>query len=178
MNKSSNPNNPSNAFSIEDIYNFLSNPSIDLRSQVLNINFLEQEFVTIDDIFKNNYSIILFIPNPNYDDTNDIDNPNNIGHFTLFSNLDDKTVEFFDSFGQQPPDIIKVICKKFNLNLITNKIQLQNNSSYICAKFCLSRLYSLPTSLSDYVKILTSSKYEPDVIINKLYVNKYDRSNQ
>ena len=42
MNKSSNPNNPSNALSIEDIYNFLSNPSIDLRSQVLNINFLDQ----------------------------------------------------------------------------------------------------------------------------------------
>lgn len=171
-------NKPEAAFTLEDIYNFLTNPSIDLQSQVLHINFLSQNFESFDDIFKTNYSIIIFIPSPTFDESLGHDNPNNIGHFTLLTNFDDKNIEFFDSFGKEPPSVIKNLCEKFDKHLITNNIQLQGNNTYICAKYCLSRMQSLPTPLKDYVKILKSAdKLTPDYIINNLYNNKNERKN-
>lgn len=169
-------NNPTSAFSIEDIYNFLSNPSIDLNTQVLNIEFLKQNFNSFDEIFKNNYSIILFIPNPKQNEGENLNLEDQIGHFTLFTNFDDENVEFFDSFAKEPPSIIKEICQRFNKNLILNKTKLQSDKSYICAKYCLARMQSLPTSLKVFTKILRSSKYSPDYIINNLYVNKRQKN--
>jgi hypothetical protein len=90
--------------SVEDIHEIFVSSSRDVVNSVLHIDVIEGFDFNLDQIFQNRYSIILFLPNP---DPND-----EVGHFVLLTHLDNENLEYFDSFGNNPPVQIEELAKK------------------------------------------------------------------
>ena len=166
-------NKSETAYSISDIYNFLSSGSIDIEKSIMEVDYIAKVNYNKELLFDKTYSIILFIPSPHYNENLSPDSEQNIGHFTLLSLLDEKTVEFFDSLAGEIPEIVKDFALHNNLSIKSLKNPLQSKKSYICAKYCISRMQSLPLSLKNYEDLLRNHKVlSPDEIIHFLYKNK------
>jgi len=155
-------------YSVEDIHNILSNSSLDMENSVLHIDSLKELDYNLEKIFGERYSIILFIPNE--------DPLIKIGHFVLLSWLEEKLLEYFDSFAQEPHDFVKELVKMNNLKLRTSSQKLQEDDSLVCSKFCLLRMQSLPTHLDNFIKILKNNdKLTPDQIVDFLINSLYKK---
>ena len=66
--------------------------------------------------------------------------------------------------------------EKNDLIIRVSKIQLQNNRSNICAKWCILRLKSIPTHLGQFQEIFTQNKkLSPDEIVDSLVQSLYKK---
>lgn len=156
-------NNKVEPFSLEDIHTFLTSTSIDVPNIVIHIDTLAESNYNLEALYKNNFSLILFIP----------DSVSEVGHFVLLSHISDNTLEYFDSFGRVPPESVLQLAKQNNMRLIHNKIQLQDKISNTCAKWCIARLFSLPNSLKSFIELYSGHKtLSPDVLVNNIFVLK------
>ena len=156
-------NNQVAPFSLEDIHTFLTGTSIDVPNIVVHLDSLAELQYNLDSIFRGNFSLILFLPNP----------VEEVGHFVLLTHLSDKTLEYFDSFAQPPPDSVKELGKRNNLRIVSNSTILQDAKSNTCAQWCIARMFSLPNSLNHFVELYTNHKtLSPDVLVNNVFVLK------
>lgn len=152
-----------NPYSVEDIYSILSNTSIDIKNVVVHIDGFSESNYNLELLFKNNYSIIIYIPIPEQE----------VGHFVLLSHLEGNHLEYFDSFGKPPLEEVVLFAKRNSMKLTWNKVVLQEIQNDVCAKWCVSRMFSLPISLKDFVEIYTEHKtLKPDEIVSQLFILK------
>jgi hypothetical protein len=160
--------NKSQPLSVADIHNVFTNYSEDITNSVLHIDAIPSFNYDLKKIFGERYSIIFFIPNP--------DKTNPVGHFILLSWLEDKLIEYFDSFANEPHPFVLELMEKNDLIIRVSKIQLQNNRSNICAKWCILRLKSIPTHLGQFQEIFTQNKkLSPDEIVDSLVQSLYKK---
>jgi hypothetical protein len=115
--------------SVEDIHEIFVSSSRDVVNSVLHIDVIEGFDFNLDQIFQNRYSIILFLPNP---DPND-----EVGHFVLLTHLDNENLEYFDSFGNNPPVQIEELAKRNGLKIIKSS----TNYRMISHSFAASIVY-------------------------------------
>lgn len=156
-------NNNVEPFSVEDIYTFLTGTAIDVPNIVVHIDALEESGFNLEALFKGNFSIILYIPNL----------VEEVGHFVLLSHLTDKTMEYFDSFAQEPPPSVRELVKRNGMRMRTNDVVLQDKKSNTCAKWCIARMFSLPNTLKSFQELYTSHKtLSSDVLVNNIFVLK------
>lgn len=101
----------------------------------------------------------------------------NIGHFTLLSHIEYEKIEYFDSFARVP-DEVKEFVERLNLKCIHLNKPLQNKNSFLCGKWCMMRLSSIPTSLDIFYNIFsTNNIFTADQMVDKLIqVKNYDPS--
>lgn len=159
--------NTTQPFSLEDIYDILSGTSIDVKNIVVHVDGLQESGNNLDAIFGDNYAVILFLPNSNPDDP--------VGHFVVLSHLE-SGLEYFDSFGRAPPPQVVTFAAANGLSLVHNKKKLQDIRSDTCAKWCVARIFSLPTSLVDFVEIFSGHKtLRADVLVNNVFKLKKRR---
>ena len=152
-------------YNTKDIYNVLTSPSANYEDSVYHIELIELMNYNLDAIFKERYSIILFIENPTSE----------IGHFVLLSHISKDKLEYFDSFGREPPDSVKKLAEINEMKLSYNTVQIQDTKSNVCAKYCLLRMQSLPSKLSDFINMLTNNKsLSADKIVMLLIKTKYE----
>jgi hypothetical protein len=150
-------------FSLEDIHSFLTSASFDVASSVIHVDSLAEEGYKLEAIFRDKFSVVLFLPNPNGE----------VGHFTLLTHLSDKTLEYFDSYARDPPEQVRELAKHNGMRILRNKVQLQEIDSNVCAKWCIARLYSLPNSLTSFLKLYTGHReLSPDTLVNNIFVLK------
>lgn len=150
-------------FSLEDIYTFLTGTAIDVPNIVIHIDALEESGYNLDSLFRGNFSLILFIPHATEE----------VGHFVLLSHLTEKTLEYFDSFAQDPPASVKELAKRNGMRLAKSSTVLQALDSNTCAKWCIARMFSLPNSMENFVQLYTDHKtLSPDVLVNNIFVLK------
>lgn len=96
-----------------------------------------------------------------------------VGHFCLLSDWG-TNLEWFDSLAGTIPEEVQRYAEKRQLPIAYNRIALQGKTSNVCGKWCLARMYSLPTSIGEFVKIYKGNKYySPDEIVNKQIVLKW-----
>lgn len=156
-------NNKVQPFSLEDIYTFLTGTAIDVPNIVIHIDSLEESGYNLEALFKGNFSLVIFIPHP----------VEQVGHFVLLSHLSEKTLEYFDSFAQDPPQSVRELAKRNGMRLLTNHTVLQDVESNTCAKWCIARMFSLPNSLERFTQMYTGHKtLSPDVLVNNIFVLK------
>ena len=147
--------------SVEDIHEIFVSSSRDVVNSVLHIDVIEGFDFNLDKIFQNRYSIILFLPNP---DPND-----EVGHFVLITHLDNENLEYFDSFGNNPQVQVEELARRNGMKVVKSSVKLQNEKSFICGKYCILRLRSLPTPLNEFIKILSKNEvFSPDQLVDKL----------
>lgn len=146
--------------SVSDIYQFLTGTAIDVPNIVIHADAIEESGYNIDALFKGNFSVIVYTPHPTEE----------VGHFTTLSHLSGDTLEWFDSFAQPPPETVLELAKRNNMRLKTNKVELQDRTTNVCAKWCVARIFSLPISLKSFVEIYTGHKtLTPDVLVNNIF---------
>ena len=111
------------------------------------------------------FSIIVFLPGM------DVLSP--VGHFCLLSELDDRTLEWFDSTAQDTPPQVRSYAESHGKRLIfsTKAVQARNTST--CGKWCIARMQSLPTSLADFFKLFDNKHFSHDQVVDKLIVLKW-----
>lgn len=135
---------------------------------------------SLDDLFMNKaqYAIILYTSD--YKD---------IGHFVCIGNLGKQKngrflIDYFEpSSKYKYPDECNIPLNKSkerqnrkylseifkDCDVMINNHALQDISSSVCGKWCISRCISYPTLIDDYASIfLDHKKYRPDEIINML----------
>ena len=145
--------------SIEQIHEIFESSSRDIVNSVLHLDVLEGMNYNLDQIFQNRYSIILFLPHP----------VEEIGHFVLLTHLDNSSLEYFDSFANPPSPQVQELAKRNGMKIVKSSEKLQHEKSFICGKYCILRMKSLPTPLSDFIKILSQNKvFSPDQVVDKL----------
>ena len=150
-------------FSIEDIHSFLTSASFDVANNVIHIDSIAEVGYDLEVIFKDKFSTILFLENPN----------GRVGHFVLLTHLSNKSLEYFDSYGREPPEQVRALAKHNGMRIFHNKVQLQERDSNVCAKWCLARIYSLPNSLASFLKLYTGHReLSPDTLVNNIFVLK------
>lgn len=160
-------NNSTQPFSLEDIYDILSGTSIDVRNIVVHVDGLAESGNNLDAIFGDNFAVILFLPNSDPQDP--------VGHFVTLSHLD-SGLEYFDSFGREPPPQVVAFAAANGLPLAHNKKKLQDKRSDTCAKWCVARIFSLPIPLEDFVEIYSAHKtLRADVMVNNVFKLKKRR---
>jgi len=54
-----------------------------------------------------------------------------------FNNENTKFVEYFDSFGLEPPELLKTYLKTSNKKIMYNSTQYQKNDSVLCGYYCM-----------------------------------------
>lgn len=115
---------------------------------------------SIDNLFGNRYYKILFLTGAD-----------EIGHWVLLTHLRDRDLEYFDSFGLEPPAILHQWCAAVGVeDLSFSTKRLQHPESYNCGRFVLARISSQPTELAVFLNILSSSKhFTPDDIVGSLF---------
>ena len=117
--------------------------------------------ITTDMIKPNHFYII------NLDDFNSITNGT---HWTAFYYYRNR-IEYFDSYGLKPPQIISQ-----NYKYIYNSSQLQSYSSKACGYFCLYFIYHRYRGLTFYEIIkrfsLVDREYNQNLIID--FFNNYN----
>lgn len=144
-----------NPLSTGDIHNILTTSSQDYEDCIVHIDSIEKSNYNIDALFRNRYAIILFLENPLQE----------VGHFTLLSHLKSDKLEYFDSFGKEPPESVVKLAQINNMKLTWNKEQLQDDRSNTCARHCILRMTSLPTNLTNYLKLFDNKSMSPDEIV-------------
>ena len=160
-------NNSTQHFSVEDIYNIFFGTSLDVRNIVVHIDGLAESGNNLDAIFRDNFAVILFLPN------SDPQEP--VGHFVTLSHLE-SGLEYFDSFGREPAPQVVTFAAANGLPLVHNKKKLQDKRSDTCAKWCVARIFSLPLPLEDFLEIYSGHKtLRADVLVNNIFKLKKRR---
>lgn len=115
---------------------------------------------SIDSLFGERYYKIIFITGETQ-----------IGHWVLLTHLRDRDLEYFDSFGDEPPVILTEWGARVGVQDIQfSKIILQHKDSYNCGRFVLARISSQPTDLQVFLDLLRSSHtFSPDDIVGYLF---------
>ena len=150
-------------FSIEDIHSFLTSASFDVANNVIHVDSLEESGYNLETIFRDKFSVVVYLTNPSSE----------VGHFVLLTHLSNKSLEYFDSYGREPPEQVRALAKHNGMRVLRNKVQLQAVDSNVCAKWCLARLYSLPLSLTNFLKLYTGHRdLTPDELVNNIFVLK------
>lgn len=160
-------NSKTQPFSAEDIHTILSNASIDVANIVVHIDLLRERQYSLPAIFGENFSLILFLPNPDPEVA--------VGHFVLLSHLSDNTLEYFDSYAGEVPEAVRELAKRNNMRIKANKVRYQEEVSMTCAKWCVARIFSLPSTLAQFEELYTGHKLSPDVLVNNLFRLKKPR---
>ena len=116
---------------------------------------------SLDELFGKDFFKIIYIGN--YKD---------MGHWTVLFHKETKLVEFFCSFGLYYPEI-RDFCDRIGVDCQYSDIQLQNEKSVICGKYCIARINNYPNKYQDFVSFLNSVEGStPDDVINFLIVVK------
>ena len=117
-------------------------------------------FKSIDHLFGTRYYKIVFITTAE-----------EIGHWVLLTHLGENTVEYFDSAGKAPPEILLQWFSSVHVSDVQySTVQLQHKDSFNCGRFVLARISSQPTPLQSFIDILSSSKsFSPDDMVNALF---------
>lgn len=150
-------------FSVSDIYTFLTGTAIDVPNIVIHVDAITESNYNLEALFKDNFSLIIFIPN----------SVEEVGHFVLLTQTGAKTLEYFDSFAQEPPIAVKELAKTNGMRVVTGDVVLQDKKSNTCAKWCIARMFSLPNSLSSFYSLYSGHKtLSPDVLVNNIFVLK------
>ena len=117
--------------------------------------------LTTDMIKRNQFYII---------NLDDMYSPTNGTHWTAFY-VDDDRIEYFDSYGLKPPQIISE-----NYDYIYNSSQLQSYESKACGYYCLLFIYLRSHGYNFYEIIkqfsLTNLNYNQNLIKN--FFNNYN----
>ena len=144
------------ALTIQDLNNELFT-SYGLDNKVTHIHQLK-DIKKLDDLFGPDFFRIIYIGNGF-----------EMGHFCCIFHVDDKNVEFFDSYGILYPEIIE-FCERLDIFCIYNNKKLQSDNSYLCGQYCLLKINSFPLKNKHLIDILTcNSKKTPDEIVYSLY---------
>lgn len=155
-----------------DVYHLL-----DEKCRVMSYDDLVK-FKKLDDALGNYRAfVLLYLTTANY------------GHWTLcFMYPDDRTVEFFDSYGYFPDDemsfIPKDIQKEYKENfpylckLLLNsgykvvynnhKLQSKKEGVNTCGRHVVSRLMYRDIPIDNYVKLINNSGYTPDEFVTRI----------
>ena len=100
----------------------------------------------------------------------DMYSPTNGTHWVAFY-VDDERIEYFDSYGLKPPEIISE-----NYDYIYNSSQLQSYESKACGYYCLYFIYHRSHNMNFYEIIkqfsLTDLEYNQNLI--KEFFNNYN----
>lgn len=117
-------------------------------------------FKSLDDLFGTRYYKIVFITTAE-----------EIGHWVLLTHSSDKVVEYFDSAGKPPPEILLQWFSGVQVSDVQYSVaRLQHKDSFNCGRFVLARISSQPTPLQSFIDILSSSKsFSPDDMVNALF---------
>lgn len=110
------------------------------------------------------FSIIVFLPGME---------GNPVGHFCLLSELDDRTLEWFDSTAQDIPPQVRSYAESHGKRLIFSTKAVQARNTNTCGKWCIARMQSLPTSLADFFKLFDNKHFSHDQVVDKLIVLKW-----
>ena len=97
--------------------------------------------------------------------------PDMVGHWTVLLLHDDRTIEYFDSFGSKTsykPTKIKKFFQKHGFTWIENKKQLQSKDSNYCGKYVVLRVLSRHVELSKFLDLFKNRVLKPDDIVNSL----------
>ena len=111
-------------------------------------------FNSIHELFDTSDFRVLFIPSDRSD----------VGHWQVIINRNDKTFEFYDSFGYKPDAINKIIndnpenqAKTYikdlcipGTRLVSVDIPFQNSKSNNCGRFVISRVLAMKLSAKKY----------------------------
>lgn len=115
-------------------------------------------FNSIHDIFTTSDFRVLFIPSDRSE----------VGHWQVIINRNDKTFEFYDSFGYKPDAINKIIndmeenkSKTYikdimpqGTRLVSVDVPFQNNKSNNCGRFVISRILAMKMNAKKYAELL------------------------
>jgi hypothetical protein len=113
----------------------------------------------------------------------------NFGHWVVLIKHDDKTIEFFDSYGLAPDEELKYsefnlrihggqqiphlshLINDSNYHMIYNKVRLQKwiEDVNTCGRHCAVRIKMRHLKLSQYIQLMTKNKYyNPDFYVSAL----------
>ena len=150
---------PSDATSASQLHKILAGTRFVPNDTCMRIEEIVN-YKSLDDLFGNRYYKVLFLRGET-----------DIGHWVLLTHLDDNTVEYFDSFGRPPPQVLIDWAQNVGVEDIQySKVILQHEDSYTCGRFVLARISSQPTSLDLFIDLLLSSKaFSPDEIVGYLF---------
>jgi len=107
----------------------------------------------------------------------------NYGHFVCLWKFDDKTIQFFDSYGDmvdrelkyipsyfrkesgQDFPILSLLLLKSNYEVRYNNFKLQGNKTNTCGRWCVYRLIKSNLNEYEFAEIFLNKKIDPDLII-------------
>lgn len=125
------------------------------------------------------FAVILALQGPNY------------GHWIAVIQIDDKTIEVFDSYGigidceldfikdkrlsdrldMSTPYLSMLLweCKdRYNLTINHHKFQKEGHNIATCGRHVCVRIWNKEKQLKDYKKYMYGSGYDPDVFVTEL----------
>lgn len=148
----------------------------DGKIKILTYPELEQ-YKNIDELlYPYDKVIILYLTSENY------------GHWVALFKINHNNIEFFDSYSMKPDEELKLIGEHVrnvnnqttphlshllydsNYNIHYNDVRLQKmkNDVNTCGRHCIVRLACDKMFIDDYVKLITSFKYDPDYVVTYL----------
>lgn len=150
---------PSDATSASQLHRVLAGTKYQRNDTCIRLEDIVN-FNSLDSLFAERYFKVVYLTGEN-----------EIGHWCLLSHLDTATIEWFDSSGRRPPDLIAAWARAVGVTTISySKVALQAEDSFHCGRFVLARISSQPTSLEVFTNILLSSTvFSPDEIVSALF---------
>lgn len=151
-----NPNKEEHALSISDLNSELFT-TYGVENKVTHINQLKN-INSLEELFGPDFFRIIY-------QGNGVD----MGHYSCIFHVDEKNIEYFDSYGLLYDEIIE-FCERLDIFCLYNKTKLQSEKSFLCGQYCLLKINSYPTKNKDLIDILTCNpKKSPDDIVYSLY---------
>lgn len=98
-----------------------------------------------------------------------------VGHWVLLVRWSDTTFEYFDCLGFRAPLEVMAMLDDYSelhsqpLTLIESGRQLMNINNFICGKWVMFRIMTLPNDLNTFYKFIdriTSKKVSADTVVN------------
>lgn len=99
-----------------------------------------------------------------------------VGHWVLLVRWDDLTFEYFDCLGDAAPIEVVTMLDNYSelnsqpINLIESGRQLMNRNNFICGKWVMFRIMTLPNTLPQFHKfidmITAKKKVTADAVVN------------
>lgn len=98
-----------------------------------------------------------------------------VGHWVLLTKFDEGVFEYFDCLGEEMPFELQVILDNYSelnsipVELIESRRKLMAKTNFICGKWVMFRLMTLPNTLKEFYTFLgkvTGKKMTPDALVN------------
>lgn len=98
----------------------------------------------------------------------------NVGHWCLLIKLDDTNFEWFDCLGKPVPDMLAVRLEEYAndhgiiVDLHGCKKAFMAEDNWICGKWCMFRVMTLPNSLEEFAAKIEQIRdvMEPDELVD------------